>query len=76
MLFAFGPEDLERLAVPIGIVVAILVILLVPSARREFNESYEAGRSFREKHKTLSRVCDVIGVLIILGVVVYFVFYR
>lgn len=52
MLFAFGPEDLRRLAIPIGIGLGMLLILLVPAFRRSVMNSYtkghEAGERFRK----------------------------
>ena len=54
-LFAFGPEDLERFAVPIGIGIAVLIVLIVPSLRRSlmdcFNKGKEAGERMRGKKK-------------------------
>jgi hypothetical protein len=76
MLFAFGPEDLERLAIPIGIAVAVIVVLAVPALRRDLTKSYESGKSFRQKHKVAAYALDTVGVLLIVAVVVYFVFYR
>jgi hypothetical protein len=49
MLFAFGPEDLERYAIPIGIGIALLVILIVPSLRRSILDSYKKGKEARER---------------------------
>src|SRR5256885_2318498 len=55
MLFAFGPEDLGRLAIPIGIGIAVVLILLIPAVRRSITESYqkgeEAGQRFAGKKK-------------------------
>ena len=51
MLIAFGPEDLRRLAIPIGIGLAVLLILLVPALRRgvmnSFKSGHESGERFR-----------------------------
>jgi hypothetical protein len=49
MLFAFGPEDLERFAIPIGIGIAVLIILMVPSFRRSIMDSYRKGKGARER---------------------------
>lgn len=49
MLFAFGPEDLQRFAIPIGIGLAVLVILIVPSLRRSIIDSYKSGKEAGER---------------------------
>jgi hypothetical protein len=49
MLFAFGPEDLERFAIPIGIGIAVLLILMVPSFRRSIIDGYQKGKGARER---------------------------
>ena len=49
MLFAFGPEDLARLAIPIGIGIGVLMILIVPSFRRSFMDSFKKGEEARER---------------------------
>jgi hypothetical protein len=49
MLFGFGPEDLQRFAVPIGVGIAILLILIVPSFRRTIIDSYKKGKEARER---------------------------
>ena len=55
VLFAFGPEDLQRFAIPIGIGLAVLLVLVVPSFRRSvidsFKEGKEAGERMRGKQK-------------------------
>jgi hypothetical protein len=55
MLFAFGPEDLSRLAIPIGIGIAALATLLVPALRRgvidSFKKGHEAGERLRGDKK-------------------------
>ena len=55
MLLAFGPEDLERFAIPIGIGIAALLILIIPSLRRgmveNFKEGKEAGKRSAERKK-------------------------
>ena len=52
-LFAFGPQDLQRFAIPIGIALAVLIILVVPSLRRavigSFTQGREAGEQMRKK---------------------------
>jgi hypothetical protein len=53
MLFAFGPQDLQRFAIPIGIALGVLIILVVPSLRRavigSFTQGREAGEQMRKK---------------------------
>jgi hypothetical protein len=49
MLFAFGPQDLQRFAIPIGIALAVLIILVVPSLRRAVIESFTKGRDAGER---------------------------
>jgi len=49
MLLAFGPDDLQRLAIPIGIGIAVLLILVVPSLRRSMIDSYRKGKEYRER---------------------------
>ena len=72
MLFAFGPEDLERLAVPIGVGIAVVVTLAVPALRRDLVKSFESGKNFRQQHRALAYTLDVVGVLILVGILVYF----
>ncbi len=38
MLFAFGPEDLQRLAIPLGVGIAGLLYLLIPSWRQSVSD--------------------------------------
>jgi hypothetical protein len=76
MLFAFGPEDLERLAIPIGIGIAALIFLIVPSYRKSVADSYKKGREARQKHPMLAWVANVVGVILLIIVVVWFVFWR
>jgi len=49
VLFGFGPEDLERFAIPIGVGIAILFILIVPSLRRAIIDRYKKGKEARER---------------------------
>jgi hypothetical protein len=53
MLFAFGPQDLQKFAIPIGIALAVLIILVVPSLRRavigSFTQGMDAGQRARGK---------------------------
>lgn len=49
MLFAFGPEDLQRYAIPIGIGIAVLVILIVPPLRRSILGSFYQGKEAGER---------------------------
>ena len=55
MLFAFGPGDLQRFAIPIGIGIAVLAILIVPSLRRSILGSFIQGKEAGERLTT----CDV-----------------
>jgi hypothetical protein len=76
MLFAFGPQDLERRAIPIGSGIAGLLYLLIPSWRKELKDSHSRGRSFRQNHPVLAKATDAVGVLILVGVAVWFVYFR
>jgi hypothetical protein len=49
MLFALDPEDLGRIAVPIGIGIGVILILVVPSFRRGIRDSYTKGKKARER---------------------------
>jgi hypothetical protein len=53
ILFAFGPQDLQRIAIPIGIALGVVIILVVPSLRRavigSFSQGREAGERMRKK---------------------------
>jgi hypothetical protein len=49
MLFAFGPQDLQRFAIPIGIALAVLVVLVVPSLRRAVIGSFMQGKDAGER---------------------------
>jgi hypothetical protein len=55
MLLAFDAQDLQRFAIPVGIGLAVLVILLVPALRRSirdsFKKGYAAGERLREGNK-------------------------
>ena len=55
MLFAFGPEDLKRFAIPIGIGLAVLVILAVPSLRRSIMDSFTKGHEEGERSRGTKR---------------------
>jgi hypothetical protein len=48
-LFAFGPQDLQSFAVPIGIALAVVIILVVPSLRRAVIGSFTQGRDAGER---------------------------
>jgi hypothetical protein len=77
MLLAFGPEDLERLAVPIGVAVFLLTFLVVAFARRkQAAEGYSKGQEARKRHPILARVADVVGVLLLIGLALWFFFWR
>jgi hypothetical protein len=43
-LFALEPEDLERFAIPIGLAIAALLVVAVPSWRRALVECFRAGQ--------------------------------
>lgn len=49
MLLAFGPQDLTRFAIPIGIGLAVLVILVVPGLRRSILASFKKGHAAGEQ---------------------------
>lgn len=53
MLFAFGPEDLKRFAIPIGMGLAVVLILVIPTLRRSvlnaFTKGHEEGHQLRKK---------------------------
>ncbi|MDP6546961.1 MAG: hypothetical protein QGH60_23545 [Phycisphaerae bacterium] len=49
MTFAAAIDVLERLAIPIGIAIAVLAYLLVPSLRKNFMDSYNKGKNMRER---------------------------
>jgi hypothetical protein len=49
MLIGFSPEDLERFAIPIGIGIAVLLILIVPALRRSMIDSYKKGKETQER---------------------------
>mgnify|MGYP001594583773 CR=1 FL=1 len=49
MLLAFGPADWQRYAIPIGIGIAVLVILIVPSLRRSILGSFIQGKEAGER---------------------------
>lgn len=76
MLLAFGPEDLERLAIPIGIGIAALLFLLVPSLRKDLMDSYRKGKEARENHPALVYVGHVVWALLLIGLVVWFILRR
>ncbi len=48
-LFAFGPQDLQRFAIPIGIALGVLIVLVVPSLRRAVIGSFTQGRDAGER---------------------------
>jgi hypothetical protein len=49
MLLALQPEDLQRFAIPIGIGIAVLVVVAVPSLRRALMECFRAGQQHGRK---------------------------
>ena len=49
MAFAAAIDVFERLAIPIGIGIAVLLYLLVPSLRKNFMDSYNKGKNMRER---------------------------
>ena len=72
MLLAFGPEDLERLAIPIGVGIAGLIYLVIPSQRKRLSDHYEAGREFRKNHPMFALLTNItIVILFVLAVIVF-----
>jgi hypothetical protein len=71
---------LQRLAIPIGVVVFIITSALIAySRRKQTAESYQRGREAREKHPTLARLADIVGVLLLLAMIAFglwFFFWR
>jgi len=55
MLFAFGPADLQRYAIPIGIGLAVLMILIVPTLRRSVKDSFKKGHERGERFRGTKR---------------------
>jgi hypothetical protein len=49
MIFASTLEVFERLAIPIGIGLGVLLTLLIPAFRRNFTDSYKKGKQMRER---------------------------
>ena len=49
MFVADAIDVVERLAIPIGIVLAVVLILVVPSLRKSIADSFHAGRNARER---------------------------
>jgi hypothetical protein len=49
MTLAAVIDVLERLAVPMGIGIVVLLYLLVPSLRKSFMDSYNKGKNMRER---------------------------
>jgi hypothetical protein len=49
MLFAIEPEDLERFAIPIGIGIAVLLVVLIPPLRRSLMECFQSGKEAGER---------------------------
>jgi hypothetical protein len=66
VLSAITPEQLERLAVPIGVGLAILLTLAIPALRRGLVDSYRAGAEAREKHPRLAWLANVAGVVLLI----------
>ena len=80
MLMAFGPEHLQSLAVPIGIGLAVLIILVVPWARRDvtkcFQEGNESGKKSRQKHPILAQVVGLVALALLIAAIIWFEFWR
>ncbi len=49
VLLVFGPEDLQRYAVPIGVGLGLVVMLAVPSLRGSVMRAYEQGKQAGER---------------------------
>ena len=49
MLAVITPQDLQQYAIPIGIGLAILAILLIPPLRRSILDSFNQGRNAGER---------------------------
>ena len=49
VIVADAIDVVERLAIPIGVVLAIVIIVSVPALRRSMSESFQAGRKARER---------------------------
>jgi hypothetical protein len=49
MLLALEPEDVERFAIPIGIAIAALLVVAIPSWRRGLMECFRAGKRHGER---------------------------
>ena len=49
MLFAELIDVLEKYAIPIGLVLGVLIVLLVPSFRRGLIDSFKAGKKAGER---------------------------
>jgi hypothetical protein len=49
MVFAIEPEDLERFAIPIAVVIAAIVVLAIPPVRRSLLECFRAGQRHGRK---------------------------
>ena len=76
MLVAFGADDLQRLAIPVGVAIAGALYLFIPSWRDGVSHSYEAGRSARQRNPGLARLADIVGVLLLIGTAVWLVYGR
>jgi hypothetical protein len=61
MLFAFGPQDLQRFAIPIGIALAVLIILVVPSLRRAIIQSFTQGLDAGQRTRGKTNRDDKVG---------------
>ena len=50
MIIADAIDVFERLAIPIGVALAVVLILIVPSFRKSIADSFQAGRKARERN--------------------------
>jgi hypothetical protein len=74
---AFGPEDLQRLAIPIAVGVFLVTFVIGGFWRRKkMAERYRKGQEARGKLLILARVADIVAVILLIGLVLWFFFWR
>jgi hypothetical protein len=76
LLFALEPEDSNRLAISIGVGSTDLRYLLIPSSQMSPSDRYRQRWSDRGKLSVLARLSDVVGLLVLTGPAIWFVFWR
>lgn len=76
MTLAFGPEDLQRLAIPIGVVVFVIGVLIHVFCSKSGKQSRDAGKRARAKHPVLARTLDILAVILLVAGLVWFFFFR